>query len=491
MTEIAQFNVAATDIDALAAAEGGVAILLAPDGAMDRAGRRANRLARGAVARLAESDSWEKMSEGDAALLSFPSGMAASRLIVAKLGKRPDMTTARKAGAAIARQAAAGAPLRLELGSHARAAEVVLGLALRDYAFTARQTGDKPVRVGAVTLVANDPEAFEAAFAPLRALAEGVYFTRDLTNEPANVLTTTEFAARLEGLRDLGVEVEVLEEDALAKLGMGALLGVGQGSASPSKLVVMQWKGGTADAPPFALVGKGVVFDTGGISLKPGPGMEDMTMDMGGAGVVAGVMRAVAGRKAQANVVGLIGLVENMPDGNAQRPGDVVTSMKGDTIEILNTDAEGRLVLADALWYAQDRFTPAAMVDLATLTGAIVVGLGNHNAGVFSNDDALCDAFLKAARDEAEGAWRMPLGPEYEKQLKSRIADVANIGGRWGGAITAAQFLKRFVKDETPWIHLDIAGVAWTKADGDFAPKGATGWGVRALDRLIAARFER
>ncbi len=201
-------------------------------------------------------------------------------------------------------------------------------------------------------------------------------------------------------------------------------------------------------------------------------------------------MRAVAGRKAKANVIGLIGLVENMPSGNAQRPGDVVTSMKGDTIEILNTDAEGRLVLADVLWYAQERFAPAAIVDLATLTGAIVVGLGNHNAGVFSNDDALCNAFLKAAGAESEGAWRMPLGPEYEKQLKSRIADVANIGGRWGGAITAAQFLKRFVKDETPWVHLDIAGVAWTKADGDFAPKGATGWGVRSLDRLIREKFE-
>jgi leucyl aminopeptidase len=251
----------------------------------------------------------------------------------------------------------------------------------------------------------------------------------------------------------------------------------------------MHWKGG-GDEAPLALIGKGVVFDTGGISLKPAAGMEDMTMDMGGAGTVSGVMKAVAGRKAKANVVGLVGLVENMPSGRAQRPGDVVKSMKGDTVEVINTDAEGRLVLCDVMWYAQDRFEPAAMVDLATLTGAIIISLGHENAGVFSNDDDFCDAFLKAARTEGEGAWRLPLGEAYDEMLKSRIADMKNVGGRPAGSITAAQFLGRFVKEGTPWIHLDIAGVASVKSDTKLAPKGATGWGVLSLDRLIRDRYE-
>jgi leucyl aminopeptidase len=253
----------------------------------------------------------------------------------------------------------------------------------------------------------------------------------------------------------------------------------------------MHWKGGSADAAPLALVGKGVVFDTGGISLKPAGGMEEMTMDMGGAGVVAGTMRALALRKAKANVIGLVGLVENMPSGNATRPGDVIRSMKGDTVEIINTDAEGRLVLCDVMWYAQERFKPAGMIDLATLTGAIIIGLGHEKAGVFSNDDSLCNAFLKAAEAEGEGAWRMPLGKAYDDLLKSRIADMKNIGGRPAGSVTAAQFLQRFVQKGTPWIHLDIAGVALLKADSDFAPKGATGWGVAALNRLVQDRFEQ
>jgi leucyl aminopeptidase len=261
------------------------------------------------------------------------------------------------------------------------------------------------------------------------------------------------------------------------------------GSETPSKLVIMRWNGG-GDEAPFALVGKGVVFDTGGISIKPAGGMEDMTMDMGGAGVVAGVMRTLALRKAKANVVGLVGLVENMPDGKAQRPGDVVKSMKGDTIEVINTDAEGRLVLADVLWYAQERFKPTGMINLATLTGAIIVALGHENTGVFSNSDDLCNAFLKAAKAEGEGAWRMPMGDAYDAKLKSRIADMMNVGGRDGGSITAAQFLKRFVKPDMPWCHLDIAGTALLKTDSTLAPKGATGWGVMALDRLIRDKYE-
>jgi leucyl aminopeptidase len=255
-------------------------------------------------------------------------------------------------------------------------------------------------------------------------------------------------------------------------------------------MLAMEWLGGTAGEKPMAFVGKGVTFDTGGISLKPGAGMEDMKWDMGGAGAVAGAMLAIAGRKARANVIGVCGLVENMPDAKAQRPGDVVTSMSGQTIEVINTDAEGRLVLCDALTWVQREYSPTAIVDLATLTGAIIIALGHEMAGVFANDDALADAFLAAAKAEGEGAWRMPLAPAYDKALRSRIADIANVGGRPAGSVTAAQFLQRFVKEGTPWVHLDIAGVAYVSKDGELAPKGATGWGVRSLDRLISDRFE-
>jgi leucyl aminopeptidase len=322
------------------------------------------------------------------------------------------------------------------------------------------------------------------------AVAEGAHMCRDLTNEPANILTTTNYAKRLKEMQALGLKVEVLDEDALAKLGMRTLLSVGQGSVSPSYVVVMRWDGGKKGEAPLALVGKGVVFDTGGISLKPGAGMGDMTMDMGGSAVVAGVMRTLALRGAKANVVGLVGIVENMPSGNASRPGDVVVSMKGDTIENLNTDAEGRLVLCDVIWYAQEQYKPAAMIDLATLTGAIITSLGYENAGVFSNNTSFCNDFLKAAEAEGEGAWRMPLGQAYDDLLKSRIADMKNIGGPAAGSITAAQFLQRFVKEDCPWIHLDIAGVASVKTATALAPAGATGWGVASLNRLISDNYE-
>lgn len=489
MTDLPQTDFVETDLDGIAGAEGTVAVLVQPDGTLDRPGRRVNRLTRGALERMVASEAFEKLDEGSVRSMSFPTNMSAERLIVVKLPKSGGPDVPRKAGAAVAKAAKPGAALRIEAGGHRHAAEVAYGATLRSYAFTVRTTSTKPKVATSITVACSKPEVMAAAFAPRKAVAEGVFFTRDLTNEPANYLTTEEFADRLTALERLGCKVEVLDEPALRDLGMGAFLGVGQGSRSPTKLAVVQWNGG-GDEPPFALVGKGVVFDTGGISLKPASGMEDMTMDMGGAGVVAGVMHAVAARKAKANVVGLVGLVENMPDGNAQRPGDVVTSMKGDTIEVINTDAEGRLVLADVLWYAQDRFNPVGMINLATLTGAIIIGLGHHNAGVFSNDDTLCEQFLGAADAEAEGAWRMPMGDAYDKQLKSRVADMANVGGRAAGSITAAQFLKRFVKDEMPWIHLDIAGVASVKEDTAFAPRGATGWGVRTLDRLIADHYE-
>ncbi|MFW5642137.1 MAG: leucyl aminopeptidase [Roseicyclus sp.] len=480
-----------TDLDALAAAEGTLAVIVPPEGNLDPAARRVNRLTRGALARAVEAERFGKARAGEVFALAWPTGLAAETLLIAKLPRRPDTAEARKAGAALAKAMGKG-PLTLCAGATARVAEIGLGLVLRSYDFADHKTpkeAETP-KAGAASVMVSKPDEVGAAWAALAALADGVFFTRDLVNAPANVLTTTEFARQLEGLRDLGLEVEVLEEADLEKLGMRTLLAVGQGSESPSRVVVMQWKGGGEEAP-LALVGKGVVFDTGGISLKPAAGMEDMTMDMGGAGTVAGTMKALAARKAKANVVGLVGLVENMPDGRAQRPGDVVRSMKGDTVEVINTDAEGRLVLCDVMWYAQERFSPSGMIDLATLTGAIIISLGNENAGVFSNDDAFCEAFLKAAKAEGEGAWRMPLGAAYDEKLKSRVADMKNVGGREAGSITAAQFLGRFVKEGTPWIHLDIAGVASVKADTALAPKGATGWGVLSLDRLIRDGYER
>ena len=491
MTAPLQTDFVAAVPSKIAGAAGRLVVFAAGEGRLEALARRVDRLARGAVGRLVASDAFGRAKAGSGHVLAFPPGLAAEAVLVVKLPARPTVAEARLAGAAIA-GFNASVPLTVLAGAQARVAEVALGLALRAYEFREYRTPepDAPAPNRAVSFQVRAPEAAAAAFSPLAAQAEGVFLARDLTSEPANVLTTTEFAERLTALRDLGVEVEVLDEPELAALGMRTLLAVGQGSTSPSKVVVMQWKGG-GDAAPLALCGKGVVFDTGGISIKPAAGMEEMTMDMGGAAVVAGVMRTLALRKAPANVVGLVGLVENMPDGNAQRPGDVVRTMKGDTVEVINTDAEGRLVLADVLWYAQDRFNPGAVVDLATLTGAIIIALGHEKAGVFANDDALAGAFLAAAEAEGEGAWRMPLAPAYDKALKSRIADIANVGGRPAGSITAAQFLQRFVKEGTPWMHLDIAGVAYVSKDGDLAPKGATGWGVRALDRLVRDRFER
>jgi len=467
---------------------GRIAVIVAEDGKMGPEARKLNSLTKRSLARLVEGPDFEKMDLGDVARLDWPSGMEADAILVVKLPKRPEVAEARRAGAGLARLRGKGDLLVLS-GASKAAEDIALGLMLRSYRFEAHKTAT-PDAVGQVTMMVKNLDEIEFSIPDIEAVAAGAYFTRDLVNAPANVLTTTEFATQLQGLSHLGIEVQVLEEAELEALGMGSLLCVGQGSDSPSKVVVMKWNGG-GDEAPLALVGKGVVFDTGGISLKPGAGMEDMTMDMGGAGVVSGVMKTLALRRAKANVVGLVGLVENMPSGNAVRPGDIVTSMKGDTIEVINTDAEGRLVLADVLWYAQETFAPAAMINLATLTGAIVVALGAENAGVFSNDDNLAAGFLAAAEAEGEGAWRMPMGAGYDRELKSRVADMKNIGGRPGGAVTAAQFLGRFVKDDVPWAHLDIAGVTLIKDGTEMAPAGATGWGVMSLNRLVADRFEQ
>jgi len=379
-------------------------------------------------------------------------------------------------------------------GSGALAASIAGGAQLKSYRFDKYRTKeDKDAKPKLKTLVIQCAKPTDAtkAHRDVSAVVDGAFFTRDLVNEPANILYPESFAARAKELEGDGISVEVLAEPALRRLGMGALLGVGQGSARPSRVLIMRWNGArNKSEAPVALVGKGVCFDTGGISLKPPGGMWDMKWDMGGAGVVTGVMRTLARRKAKANVVGLCGLVENMPDGKAQRPGDVVTSMSGQTIEVQNTDAEGRLVLADVLWYAQQRFKPRAIVDLATLTGAIIAALSEFYAGLFSNDDDLANKLTAAGTAVGERLWRFPMGDDYDRDLKSLIADMKNIGGPRAGSITAAQFLKRFIKD-TPWAHLDIAGVVWSEKGTALAAPGSTSYGVRLLNRFIADNFEK
>ena len=375
------------------------------------------------------------------------------------------------------------------------AAEVAYGARLRSYRFDKYRTKEKPEQkpsLKTLTIAVAGASKAKAKFAALEKVAEAVFFTRDIVSEPANIKYPETLADDARGLEKLGIEVEVLGRKEMRKLGMGALLGVGQGSEKPPRLVVMQWKGApeAKDQRPLAFVGKGVTFDSGGISIKPAAGMEDMKWDMAGAGVVMGLMMALAGRKAKVNAVGIGGFVENMPSGTAQRPGDIVTSMSGQTIEVLNTDAEGRLVLADALWYCQDRFKPRFMVDLATLTGAIIIALGNEYAGMYSTDDKLAKQLGAAGEAVGEKLWRMPLHASYDKLMDSDAADIKNIsGGRDAGSITAAQFLKRFVND-VPWAHLDIAGTTWSKKDAATVPKGATAFGVRLLDRLVADHYE-
>ncbi len=416
------------------------------------------------------------------------SGIGAERCLVVKLPDRPEPIFMRRTGARIGKKLTDLSVLVEATAGTRNLDLVVQGMTLGGYRFDRyKKEKTETGPAGKWRVMAPSPPTLNKRFDVLRPAIDGVHFTQDLVNEPANVLTTCEFARRLCQLRELGVEVEVIDEDELERLGMRALLAVGQGSDSPSRVVVMRWRGG--NSPPIALIGKGVVFDTGGISIKPASGMEQMTMDMAGAATVAGVMKSLALGNAPANVVGVVGLVENMPSGSAQRPGDIVRTLKGDTVEVVNTDAEGRLVLADLMWFAQERFKPAAMVDLATLTGAIIVSLGHEYCGAFSNDDRFYQKFEAAAASEDENVWRQPLSKSFDKIIDSKFADMKNIGNRWAGAITAAQFLKRFVRPELPWIHLDIAGVAWTPKESKFAPMGATGWGVRSLSKLIVDNY--
>ncbi|MCS6931306.1 MAG: leucyl aminopeptidase [Acetobacteraceae bacterium] len=441
--------------------------------------------------------------KGQTATLLAPGGGLA-KIVAIGLGPRASLDAKGReaaggaAAAALAKEEKAVLDARLAGGAEA-AAEVALGAVLRHWRFDKYRTTEKPEdkpKLSALPVLTEEAAKAKAAFAPRKAVAEGVFFTREVVSEPPNVLTPAEFAERCKGLEKLGLAVEVMGPKELRKLGFGAMLGVAQGSANEPRMVVLRWEGAKKKgAKPLCFIGKGVTFDTGGISIKPAAGMEDMKWDMAGAGTVAGLMAALAGRKAKVDAVGLLGLVENMPSGTAQRPGDVVKTASGQTVEVINTDAEGRLVLADVMHYAQDRFGPRLMVDLATLTGAIIIALGHEHAGLFSNNEELAQQIVAAGEAVGEHCWRMPLGEEYDKKLKSDIADMKNVGGRDGGAITAAQFLQRFVQGRgtdkaTPWAHLDIAGTAWTTKDHATVPKGATAFGVRLLDRLVAEHYE-
>ena len=374
-----------------------------------------------------------------------------------------------------------------------KTAEIALGARLRSYKFDRYKTKKKddadPDTPTRITFAVPEPAAARRADKRHAGLADGVHLARDLVNEPPNVLDPEEFARRAEAVAKLGVEVEILDEKALRKLGMRALLAVGQGSDKESRVVVMRWNGRKDDQAPVAFVGKGVSFDSGGISITPAAGMEDMKGDMAGAACVVGLMHALASRKARANVIGIIGLVENMPDGKSQRPGDIVTTLSGQTVEIINTDAEGRLVLGDLLWHVQERYKPKFMIDLATLTGAILVALAQEYAGLFSNNDELSERLSAAGQATGERVWRLPLGPEYDKMIDSKFADMKNTGGRNGGSITAAQFLGRFVND-VPWAHLDIAGTGMNAPQTESNKSWGSGWGVRLLDRLVSDHYE-
>ena len=481
------------DADAKPAETTALAVLAFEDGEYSPAAEALDKQLNGALKRAVAASRF-KGSMGQSLSILAPAGVAAGRVLVVGAGKQGafDARGAESAGAHAFNAARDSGSERLLLmmppAGPERQAHAAFGIKLAAYRFDKYRTTEKPEKkpsVKHVSIAVADKKAAAQAYAPLSTLADAICYARDLVSEPANVLYPEEYARRVRDLAKHGLEVEVLGEKEMKRLGMGLLLGVGQGSVRESQLVVIQWKGAKrAAAPPIAFVGKGVCFDTGGISLKPPEGMEEMITDMGGSAAVVGAMYALASRKAKVNAVGILGLVENMPDGNAQRPGDVVKSMSGQTVEVINTDAEGRLVLADAVWYCQDRFKPKFMVDLATLTGAIVVSLGKDLAGLFCNDETLAANLMGASEATGDVLWRMPLPAQYEKLIESNVADMKNIGPRYGGSITAALFIKKFTNG-LPWAHLDIASTAWKpNSTVPTIPSGATGFGVRLLDRL-------
>lgn len=495
------------DIRFVTAASGEVVAIMATEGGELHAIGKALDAATGGRITKAMKAARFTGGAGHVADVLAPDGVDFSRVLVIGLGKADavdGMAVERWAGHAVKRTLTSGFEKLVlqpdglpgvsiaEAGAHA-----ALGARLSAYRFDTYRTKLKPEQKPTLQVVEVALEATAAAKARAEvdaAIVEGVFFARDLVSEPPNVLYPESFAERLRDLETIGVEVEILEPAAMERLGMGALLGVAQGSSRPARLVSMKWNGSSSKkSKPIALVGKGVTFDTGGISIKPAAGMDEMKGDMGGAAAVAGAMKAIALRKAKANVVGVVALVENMPGPNAQRPGDIVSTMSGQTIEVLNTDAEGRLILADAVWYAQDKFDPCAVIDLATLTGAVIVALGSEHAGLYANDEELAQGIISAAAAEGEPVWRMPLGAAYDKLIDTPNADMKNIAGKpVAGSIVGAQFIKRFVKEGTPWAHLDIAGTAWKSGpyEDPLSPAWATGYGVRLLNRLIASRFE-
>jgi leucyl aminopeptidase len=487
----------------LSASPKGVLVLFCEEGLkLGAASRRALGPTGDLLQRAAAADRFSGKTNTALEIVA-PAGLSAPRLVVIGVGKGAKLKSqdlVRLGGVARGKvpTSAIEATVFAELAGGAmrpeQVADLALGARLRAYTFdrykTKRKEGEEQPAATNIAMAVANTAAAQRAWAVRAGLADGVVLARDLINEPANVLYPEEFARRCGELKKLGVAVEVLDVKAMEKLGMHSLLGVGQGSAHESRTVIMRWNGGKKSDAPVSFIGKGVCFDTGGISIKPAASMEDMKGDMAGAACVVGLMHALAARKAKVNAVGAIGLVENMPDGNAQRPGDIVKTMSGQTIEIINTDAEGRLVLADVLHYVNTKYKPRFMIDLATLTGAIIVALGQEYAGLFSNDDRLCDRLAKAGLATGERVWRMPLGPEYDKLIDSKFADMKNTGGRWGGAITAAQLLARFV-DKTPWAHLDIAGTALGSPQTDINKSWSSGWGVRLLNELVAGSYEK
>jgi len=489
---------------------GAVVVGVWEEAVLTPAARRLDEATDGAITRALSAAPRFKGKKDELLPIIAPANLSVSRIVLSGLGKS-ELADSRLfqglGGNLVAHLNGAGeteATFAIDLDESASmdqaeaAAQLAFGARLRSYRFDRYKTKQKPEQkasLGRVTVATAAPAAAERAYEPLDKTAGAVFFTRDLVSEPANVIYPETLAAQAEILTEYGVDVEILDEKRMRELGMNALLGVAQGSARPPRVVVMEWHGVAAGGDdnrrsPLAFIGKGVTFDTGGISIKPAAGMADMKWDMAGSAVVIGLMRLLAARKARVNAVGVVGLVENMPSATAQRPGDIVTSMSGQTIEVLNTDAEGRLVLADALWYCQDRYKPRLMIDLATLTGAVVVALGHHCAGLFSNNDEIAERLIEAGKAVGEEVWRLPLSESYDREIDSDAADVKNIGsGRAGGSILGAQFLQRFVND-VPWAHLDIAGMAWSTKDSATVPKGATAFGVQLLDRFVAKYYE-
>jgi leucyl aminopeptidase len=482
------------------AVSGAFAVPVYDDATLSDAATSADSATGGALGRAIAASRF-KGKAGETLELIAPSGVDASRIVLFGLGDKAklDAKTVEKAAAAVVAKVLLGGEtaitLRLDGEVDAEsAARAGLGARLAAYRFDEHRTklaDDKKPSLSTVTIAVDDAAAANAAWANWEGVADGADLARDLTNSPPNILNPETYAKKVEGLASCGLEIEILDEAAMSALNMDALMGVGQGSAFESHIAIMTWNGGKKGEKPLLFVGKGLTFDSGGISLKPGAGMDEMKGDMGGSAAVVGLMRALAGRKAKANVVGIVALVENMPDAAAQRPGDIVTSMSGQTIEILNTDAEGRLVLADALWYGQDRFDPELIIDLATLTGAVLMALGNTRAATFTNNDAMADQLFAAGNASDEPVWRMPLGADYDKHIETKNADMKNVGeGRLAGSASAAQFLQRFVNDK-PWCHIDIAGTAMGgMKDDPRQPSWGTGWGVRMLDRFVRDNYE-